>query len=103
MKVIVSSRLNLDFLPYVERKLVKKRIKELEECTVLGEIKYGRPHPLRGARSGMYGLRISRKSRLLLAPFECDEEEKAKGKHHWTYYITGVKIFYSPNHYKNFY
>lgn len=83
--------------------MVRKRIKELKNCGMLGEIKYGRPHPLRGAKSGMYGLRIGKKSRLLLLPFECDTISQTNGKQPWHYYITGVKIYYSPNHYKTYY
>jgi len=102
MNIKISTNLNLSLLSSVERKLVKKRIKELETCSVLGEIKYGRPHPLRGNKTGMYGLRIGKYSRLLLLPFEYDMAE-TNDKKEWHHCITGVTIYYSPNHYKTYY
>jgi hypothetical protein len=102
MKVIVSDKINFDLLPFVEEKLVRKRINQLENCSVLGEVKYGRPHHLRGCKTGMYGLRIGKKSRLLLLPCECDMTQQTKGKS-WLHCITGVIVFYSPNHYGTYY
>jgi|GEM_PF-1623359 len=103
MKVKISENFDFRLISFIERKLVRRRIKELKECSFLGEVKYGRPHPLRGAKSSMYGLRIGKTSRLILLPFEYDKEQGAQGNKPWSYYITGVVVYYSPNHYRTYY
>ena len=101
MNIIVSTNINLDFLPRIEAKLILKRIQELEACAFLGEVYYGRIHPLKGMKSGIYSLRIGKKSRLLLEPFAFVPPPD-DGKRHWTYFITGVRVYYSANHYNNY-
>lgn len=103
MKVIISSRLNFNFIPFTDRKKIEERIEQLKECGMLGEVRYGRPHCLKGNRNGMIGLRIGKTSRLLLSPIEFDDERRTKENKPWYHYITGVIVHYSPNHYNTYY
>lgn len=103
MEIEYSQRFDEEKLPYVEKKLFKKRIEELEACKNLGEMKYGRPHPLKIKYTGMFGVRLGKLSRLILVPILLDPEYINRGGKSMKHYILGIKIFYSPNHYRNYF
>jgi len=103
MNIQFSARFRIDKLSKIERKLVRKRIKELEACNNLGEMKYGRPHPLRAKYSGAYGIRIGKMSRLILFPIELDPEYINRNGKNMKHYVLGVVLAYSPNHYKSYF
>ena len=101
MKIQLSSKFRINKLSKVERKLVRKRIKELEACKNLGEMNYGRVHPLRAKYSGAYGLRIGKMSRLILFPIELDPEYINRNGKALKHYVVGIVLAYSPSHYRN--
>ena len=104
MKIVYSKKFNEEKLPYVEKKLFKKRIAELQSCKNLGEMQYGRPHLLRAKYTGSFGIRLGKISRLILFPIEIDPEYYTnRNGRHIKHFVTGIVIGYSPNHYRSFY
>ncbi len=103
MKIQLSSKFRINKLSRVERKLVRKRIKELEACKNLGEMNYGRVHPLRAKYSGAYGVCIGKMSRLILFPIELDPEYINRNGKTLKHYVVGIVLAYSPNHYRNYF
>ena len=103
MNITISKKFHLNKLSSIERKLARKRIAELKACKNLGEMKYGRLHPLRKRYSGAYGIRIGRMSRLLIFPTAFAPDYMKTGTINRKHYIIGVEIYYSPNHYRTMY
>lgn len=101
MQVVLSERLNISKLSKYDRRMFKLRLSQLQNCNVLADMKYGRLHLLSNRLSGMYGLKVGRLSRMVLAPVCIDATLIDPNiKKPFYHYITGVKIYFSPNHYK---
>lgn len=103
MDIQISSKFRISSLSKIERKLVRKRIAELESCNNLGEIKYGRLHVLRKRYSGVYVLRIGKISRLLIFPTAFTPDYMDTGTINRKRCIIGAEVYYSPNHYRTIY
>jgi len=103
MYVKISKNFQLNKLSKIEKKLARKRIVELKACNNLGEMKYGRLHPLRKRYSGAYGIRIGRMSRLLIFPILFAPDYMNTGTIKRKDFVIGIEVCYSPNHYRSIY
>lgn len=105
MKVKKSRTFHLTKIPWLDRKMIRKRIKELKQIYCLAQYPYGHLHKLNGSLCGMYSIRLGKKSRLILCPIRFDITQAIQdGKPHFLKkYVIGVELYYTPNHYGKIY
>jgi len=105
MQIELSEKFDLMKTSKIDRKLIRAKLKKLKKCTNLEDFACGHIHKLKKGLTGMYGVRITATSRLILCPIDYDFERALKEGKKVTNkkFVIGVKIFFSPNHYKSIY
>jgi proteic killer suppression protein len=72
---------------------LQARLADLLAASTLGDVKAGRPHPLRGDREGQYALSLSGGCRLVLIPIDDPIPRIGDGSVSWAN-VTAARIVF---------